>query len=263
MNTIDGWLMHHLQNRRACELRTDGIPMLVTPAQNPMLTYADLQWPSLHVKYDEPVPTWDYTGPTTTTTESIRLCRRPQLQQGDLLQKRSFELPKAGVSISTSFYWPPPPKGATAGYTAPLVRWVETVIEGYTTEPIVLRGWYSQTYRPEHHNFGENFLFEPQLEPGLSADLLNELRAKDIRLIHVRVGFGDPFIETYGFEEKPFLPADLDDDKDVDFGDLALFGPQWGRSICDQCGGADFTGDGRVSPLDLWELAASWLTTIE
>jgi len=68
---------------------------------------------------------------------------------------------------------------------------------------------------------------------------------------------------TYGFDEKPFLPADLDDDKDVDFGDLAQFGPQWGRSICDQCGGADFTGDGRVSPLDLWELAASWLTAIE
>jgi len=264
MTTIDAWVMHHLANMRRCELRTDWIPVLVRPIDNPMLTFADLIWPSLHVEYDQPVETLDYNGdPVTTTTESISLWPSPQPQHGDLLQQRSFEWPKAGVSLSTSFYWPPPPKGSTAGYTAPLVRWVETVIEGYTTAPIVLHGWYSQTYRPEHHNFGANFLFEPQLEPGLSADLLNELRAKDIRLIHMRVRFGDPVIETYGFEEKPFLPADLDDDKDVDFGDLALFGPQWGRSICDQCGGADFTGDGRVSPLDLWELAASWLTTIE
>ncbi len=263
VDTIDGWLMHHLQNRRACQLYTEWIPTLVTPAENPMLTLDDISWVSLQVEYDEPVPTIDWTGPTTTTTESIRLCPRPQPQQGDLLQQRNAQLGRGGLSISTSFYWPPTPAGPIAGYTAPLVRWVETVITGYTTEPIVLHGWYSQTYRPGHHNFSEDFIFEPQLEPGISADLLGELQAKDIRLIYLQVGFGNPIIRTYGFDDKPFLAADLDGDQDVDGTDFALFGTRWSNTVCDDCAGADLTGDGSVSPPDLWELAADWLSEIE
>jgi hypothetical protein len=260
VDTIDGWLMHHLQNRRGCQLYSEWIPTLVSRAENPMLTLEDFQWLTLHVEYDEPVVTIDGTGPTTTTTESIRLCPCPQPQQGDLLQQRSAKLGgRGGVSISTSFYWPPTPAGPIAGYTAPLVRWVETVITGYTTQPIVLHGWYSQTYRPQHHNFSEDFIFEPQLEPGLSTGLLAELRAKDIRFIYLQVGFGDPIIRIYGFDEKPFLPADLDDDKDVDLRDLALFGAHWGNRLCNECGGADLTGDGCVSACDLWELGESWL----
>jgi hypothetical protein len=56
-----------------------------------------------------------------------------------VLQKRRFE-DANGVVIETTFYWPPAPKGLTAGYTAPLAHWVETRITGYTTEPIVLGG---------------------------------------------------------------------------------------------------------------------------
>jgi hypothetical protein len=93
------------------------------------------------------------------------------------------------------------PKGPVAGYTHPLARWVETRIEGCTSEPIVLHGYYSQTYRPEHHNFNEHFLFEPQLEPGLSPDVLTELREQDIRLIHVLGGMIEPQVTTYGFDD--------------------------------------------------------------
>jgi len=274
VDTIDGWVMHHLQNRRACQLYSEWIPTLVTPAENPMLTLQDFQRLTLHVEYDEPVVTIDGTMPTTTTTESIRLCPCPQPQQGDLLQQRNVELGRGGVSISTSFYWPPTPAGPIAGYTAPLVRWVETVITGYTTEPIILHGWYSQTYRPQHHNFSEDFIFEPQLEASLSAELLAELRARDIRVFYICVEkTWDPEtetviyvarnFETYGFDEKPFLAADLDGDKDVDLRDLALFGAHWGSSLCNECGGADLTGDGCVSACDLWELGESWLATIE
>jgi len=125
----------------------------------------------------------------------------------DLLQKRRFEDPN-GVRIETSFYWPAPPKGPTAGYTAPLARWVETRVTGCTSEPIVLHGYYSQTYKPEHHNFAEHFLFEPQLEPGLSPDLLAELGEKNIRLIHVYAGLDDTTITTYGFQDELPPPAD-------------------------------------------------------
>jgi hypothetical protein len=257
-DAVDGWLMHHLANPRGCELHSENVPTQVAPAENPMLTLSDIGCLSLKVEYDRPVPTWDWTGPTTTRTEWIRLCPCPQPQAGDLLQQRSFKGPK-GISINTSFYWPPEPKGAVAGYTAPLVRWVETVIEGYTSEPIILHGYCSQTYRPEHHNFGENFLFEPQLEPSISDELLVELRGRDIRLIYVRSGFADPVITTYGFEDEPFVIGDLDDDGDVDLVDIAMFAPRWLDTRCDTCGGADLTGDGQVTPEDLWELADSWL----
>ena len=38
-----------------------------------------------------------------------------------------------------------------------------------TTEPIVLTNHFSQTYRPEHHNFSSNFIFDPWLDPAVTA----------------------------------------------------------------------------------------------
>jgi hypothetical protein len=259
--TDDGWIMHHLANPRGCELHTEFIPTEVKVDENPMLTLRDMEWLTLGVEYNEPVLTWEYTGPNTTTTDLI--CLRPCLEPevGDLLQHRSFAEPK-GVSISTTFYWPPDP-GAAAGYTAPLSRWVETVIEGYTSGPIILHGWYSQTYRPEHHNFGEHFMFEPRLEPGISQQILDELRAQDIRLIHFYYEFGSGGFRTFGFEDKPFYPADIDGDEDTDFGDFSLLAGRWQDIVCDECGGADLNGDGRVTGEDIREMAYNWLMGFE
>ena len=259
--TIDGWFMHHLANPRACELYTDYIPTEVRVDQNPMLTLSDISWFTLQVEYNEPVPSWEWTGPNTTTTDMICLapCLQPQI--GDLLQHRSFTGPK-GASISVTFYWPPNP-GMAAGYTAPLSRWVETVIEGYTSDAIVLHGWYSQTYRPEHHNFAEHFMFEPRLEPGISRQIQDELHAQDIRLIHLYANFGSGWVTTYGFEDKPFYPTDIDGDNDTEFADFALLAERWKDAVCDECGGADLTGDGRVTVEDLREFAYYWLEGIE
>jgi hypothetical protein len=178
----------------------------------------------------------------------------------DLLQRRTFAGPK-GVLIKTTFYWPAEPSGVII-YTAPLIRWVETIIEGYTTRPIILHGYYSQTHRPDHHNFGEHFIFEPQLEPGLSADLLSELRTKNIRFIYIHSGSGDPTITIYGFDDKPFLVGDIDKDKNVDLEDLKLFTGWWLDTVCDTCGRADLNGDGQVTLLDFQTLAENWLATI-
>ena len=265
-NAIDGWLMHHLPNPRTCELHTEWIPIQVAPEESPLVMLLDFgtrYWADnclkVRVEYAQPVPSWDWTGPTTTTRDEIVIC--PEIQPGDILKQRSFDGPN-GVSITTSFYWPLPP--GFYFFTFPLARFVETVIEGYTTEPVVLHGWYSQTYRPEHHNIGENFLFEPRLEPGISQGVLDELRAQDIRLIHVHPeltgGYG---ILTYGFEGKPFVIGDLDDDGDVDLQDFALFAARWLDAVCDDCGGADLTGDGQVVLDDLWEFADNWLAGIE
>jgi hypothetical protein len=49
----------------------------------------------------------------------------------------------------------------------------------------VLTGYYSQTYSPYHHNFGGQYVFEPRLEPGISASLLAELEAANVAYLVV------------------------------------------------------------------------------
>ena len=104
------------------------------------------------------------------------------------MQTRSFSA--GGVSIETQFYWPPFPTGPTAGYTSPLEKWVQTKITGLTSDPIILRGYFSQTYRPGHHNFWEDFVFEPKLDEELSASQASELEEENVRKILL---FTDPW----------------------------------------------------------------------
>ncbi len=108
------------------------------------------------------------------------------LTDQDVFQERSLQF--GAVSIETSFYWPPFPEGPTAGYTAPLQAWKETVITGLTGLPIVLKSTWSQSQRPDHHNFGASYLFEPRLEPGISSAIVDELNAANIKMIYANEG---------------------------------------------------------------------------
>jgi hypothetical protein len=123
---------------------------------------------------------------TRTRQDLVLLERMTPVTAGSLLQERVFR--SKGVEVRTQFHWPPEPTGVVAGYTAPLQAWVETRITGLTREPLVLRGPWSQTYQPGHHNFHEDFLFDPWLEPGLSADSLAELSSANIRGLVVSTG---------------------------------------------------------------------------
>jgi hypothetical protein len=91
----------------------------------------------------------------------------------------------AGLAVATAYWFPPPPRGPTAGYTAPIVKWEETTITGLASTPIVLRGYYSQTHRPAHHNFGGDYIFEPRLEAGIDPAVIEELEELDIRYLVV------------------------------------------------------------------------------
>ena len=135
---------------------------------------------------------FDYNGEIRMSTQdAVELSEGSPdapLPAGAIHVLRSID--KRDVDIDIQFYWPPAPGGATAGYTAPLQKWDQTTITGLTTDPIDLRGYYSQTYRPEHHNFSEHFLFEPALEPGVPVAALTELQNENIRYLYVYTGGG-------------------------------------------------------------------------
>ncbi len=104
-------------------------------------------------------------------------------------QQRTARGP-GGTEVRSSFEWPEPPSGPTAGYTAPAVRFLETTISGLFGTSLRLRGHYSQTYRPAHHNFGEELLFEPARDEGIDAGVARQLSAQGIDLIYATAGFG-------------------------------------------------------------------------
>lgn len=198
----DAWSVEHLENPRRYKLVTSIAANGLVPAHSPVLFLSDFTY-ALEAEYREPVIDWDWEGEiTSTTTDRGTLIPTRVPGPDDLLQTRRME--DTGIVIETSFYWPPHPTGPTAGYTAPLIRWVQTTITGLISQPLTLTSDYAQTYEPGHHNFSESFLFEPRLQPGLPQDTLKELETYGVDLIWA-VGGGkhssDAKITTYSLTE--------------------------------------------------------------
>lgn len=206
--TTDSWRLDHLDNARRCTLTTSFSIYGLVPEDCPVLFLSDLSY-NLDVEYGEPVLDWDWTGAVTgTKSDRVELSEPLSADPDDILQTRRIEV--GGVTVETTFYWPPHPTGPTAGYTAPLVRWVETTISGLTSEPLTLMGEFSQTYVPGHHNFFEWFLFDPSLEPGLSQEALDELRAAGVDWILATTGFNGSTVVTYNLSD-PLPPVQGDE----------------------------------------------------
>ena len=132
---------------------------------------------------------WQTGKPTykSVKTDEIQLSAfdpNETVSPDDLPQDRLVE-GKDGKKIEIEFFWPPHPTGPTAGYTAPLKAWKQTTITGLLDEPLVLKGWFSQTYAPGHHNFWEEFIFEPSMEEGFSDELLSKLEEADVKQIYL------------------------------------------------------------------------------
>jgi len=197
--SLNYWTTGTGTNQRKWSLNT-GIITNVAGARPPIFTQNDFET-YVSVDYARPQPTISYLGEFSTTTNEIAFLEpRRVLGPNDILKQYTASKPGV-VNIEIKFYWPNEPPAA-AGYTAPLVRFVETRITGLTTQPIVLTGYYSQTYRPGHHNFTEEFIFEPRLEPGLSAATLAELQAANIQFLHLHFGFTETAINVAGLDQK-------------------------------------------------------------
>lgn len=180
---IDSWEMPGTNPPRRLIL-TANVEARGPVAASPILTLPRTEI-TLSAEYEIPVTGYNNFGKLgPVTNELVRLVPCPATNSGSIHVTRTASA-GPGTNVAISLFWPPPPAGPTAGYTAPLAAWDETVITGLTSEPIVLRGYWSQTYRPGHHNFSEEFLFEPRLENGISPELIAELEAKDIQQIHV------------------------------------------------------------------------------
>jgi len=166
---------------------------LHTEDEGPIQPLSGLEW-FARAEWDEPQLSviWGDEGQEIVrqaTSDEVRLTECPDdvpVDSSELLQTRSFvgAGANAGVSVTTEYYWPPAPTGATGGYTAPLRRWKSTTITGLTSAPLELTGWFAQTYRPEHHNFSEHFLFEPRLDPGIGEAAADELEALGVVYIY-------------------------------------------------------------------------------
>lgn len=187
--TRDRWVLPDLGNPRDMVLSATLRGNASLQAGCPLVTLRDLDF-TVDVTHAGPVAGWAYQNGEFVIVDryedSVRLVEPKRDSSQDIPQHRHVE--QDGIEVDISFVWPPHPTGPTAGYTAPLQRWQQTVITGLTSEPIVLTGDYSQTYRPEHHNFFEHFLFELRLEPDVPASILEELETQGIQQIHVFTG---------------------------------------------------------------------------
>ena len=150
----------------------------------------------------------------TTTAESTALYEPWEPTEQDMPEECSFSDPNLGVSISTRFY----SRWGWGWATPTCVQFGQTRIEGLTTEPIILTGYFSQSVGGGAHLCPKNFLFEPGLEPGIPTRTLDELRTRNIRLIYFTTGAREcrptewqdtpPVIRFYGFDQSIECPPD-------------------------------------------------------
>ncbi len=106
----------------------------------------------------------------------LQLARKPT----DTFVTKEFEA--GNITLETKFYLRI--KGGCRGCVWPFIEFEETRIRGVTKEEMRLQGYFSQIYTAEHIG-PESFIFEPQLDPCVSASTLAELAADNIRLFFV------------------------------------------------------------------------------
>jgi hypothetical protein len=198
--TTNSWSTGSGTNGRQWELRTAFSTQSI--GGEPPIFVPDDFSRQISVQYNQPVPTLSGypMQPASTSHETALLEPRRKLTPPSIYVERMVSTNE--VEVATSFYWPEPPTGVVAGYTAPLVHFVNTRITGLISSPITLTNYYSQTYRPGHHNFSEEFIFEPGLEPGLSPDTRAELEAANVKLLYVHWSDWGSFLKILGRDGK-------------------------------------------------------------
>ena len=196
----DTWQFKDFDNPRTYRLRTE--PLYQNIMKDPVVTPDDLRI-GLEVEYERPVLIDDVN---TTSTEGTTLYQPWEPEAQDFMDICSFDDPNTGVSVTVEHYV----RWSMMGITPTSVEFEQTRIEGLTTEPIVLTGFFSQSVGGGAHLCPKDFLFEPALEPGISQTILDELKDKNVKYIYYTTGAREcrptewedtpPQIILYGFE---------------------------------------------------------------
>jgi hypothetical protein len=95
------------------------------------------------------------------------------------------------------------------------------------------------------------------------ADDSSQLGAPNRRLLQllctIPVDATGPTAWVLRLSVNPYIDGDIDHNGGINLPDFALFAQHWLQTDCGLCGGADFTGDGRVNFYDLYILTQNWL----
>ncbi len=177
---VDSWRFADLSNPRT--YRLNAMAMFDALVPDPMVTLDEFRI-GIEVACEESVCV-DLNDVRTDETESLTLYQPWEPVAEDEIEECALDDPNTGASIRTRFYsrW-------SWDWSSPTsMQFESTRIEGLTTEPIVLTGYFSQSVGSGAHLCPKNFLFEPALEPGISQRTLDELRARNIRMIYFTTG---------------------------------------------------------------------------
>ena len=200
-SATDTWRLPDLRNPRTYHLRTE--PVFQSELPDPIVTPDDLRI-GIEVEYAAPVLLDE---PNTTISEKVTLYQPWEPGDQDFIDICAFDDPNTGISVNTQFYV----RWSMMGRTPTSVQFAQTRIEGLTTKPIVLTGFFSQSVGGGAHLCPKNFLFEPALDPDISQTTLDELIDRNIRLIYYTTGEREcrptewkdtpPQIKFYGFDD--------------------------------------------------------------
>ena len=180
------WITGSGGMRRSWQLAST-VTTSVSGATPPVFCAADFP-ATVSVAYATAQPALNYQGQPTTVTSDFAVLEAPRsLTPGSIRVERVLNTGR-GITVRTVFFWPDIDAVPVAGYTAPLVKFESTTLTGLLPHPIVLRGYFSQTYRPGHHNFTEEFIFEPALDPELPGSDLSALQTAGIQALYIQAG---------------------------------------------------------------------------
>jgi len=185
--TLDRWTMETLGGAADFELMTGMHRTAFRHRPLSRLTWEGEDALRLNVDFHEPQLTITRDGDILyrTHTDSSLYLNRVENPLADAFRARTYDFTPEGTNVTIHVEYWLPAEAHGDDCRCPLLRIIESRIEGFTSEPLVLRGYWSQTFNDVHLTNAEEFLFEPRLEEGLSAALLDELEAADIVQIYV------------------------------------------------------------------------------
>jgi len=211
---VYAWTWGDGPDRRDYTLDFD-YPYDIEDASSPILVLSDAA-PKLTVNYATNQLRFSALRGTVSTTATdtvmLREINAPDAPEPAFSWFRDHTITNGGVEIRTSYHIGNyKMRGETPFIlkTYVLQEWDETTITGLTSQPIVLRSPFSQTYEPSHHNFVEGFIFEPRLEPGIDPAILDELEQANIRAIIAKKHHAIPGpdgIRLWGLDDTLFDP---------------------------------------------------------